>query len=94
MVDANFIESFPALDLISTSLVMLEAAVPAPHTLVELQEARNKDVQKDLVLVDNRVDENIQASIEGQSLSEEARLKQMKKNKKTTLTIVQDFPKK
>jgi hypothetical protein len=41
------------MDLISTSLVMLEAAIPAPHTLVELQEERDKDSQKDLLMVDN-----------------------------------------
>ena len=37
---------------------MLEAAIPAPDTLVELQEKRNKDKQKDLVLVDNKLDES------------------------------------
>lgn len=43
---------------------MLEAAIPAPHTLVDLQEKRNKDQQKDLVLVENKVDETIQAQVE------------------------------
>ena len=38
----SFSDYFPA-DLFSTSLVMLEAAVPAPHTLVELQESRKKE---------------------------------------------------
>jgi len=46
---------------------MLEAAIPAPHTLLEIQEKRNKAQQKDLVLVDNKVDETIQAQIEGQA---------------------------
>ena len=89
----SFSEYFPS-DLFSTSLVMLEAAIPAPHTLVDLQEARNKEAQKDLVLVDN----SVQINTEEKNLaeSEEARLKKLnnKKNKKTTLTIVQDFPKK
>ena len=31
----SFSDYFPS-DLFSTSLVMLEAAIPAPHTLVEL----------------------------------------------------------
>lgn len=89
----SFSEYFPS-DLFSTSLVMLEAAIPAPHTLVELQESRKKDAQKDLVLVDNSVQVN--AEEKNLAESEEARLKKMnnKKNKKTTLTIVQDFPKK
>ena len=77
---------------------MLEAAIPAPDTLIELQEKRNNEAQKDLLMVENKVDEKLQATLEGQSQgqtqSEEARLKQLKKNKKTTLTIVQDFPKK
>jgi hypothetical protein len=59
---------------------MLEAAIPAPHTLVELQEARKKDEQKDLVLVEN----SVQAAADTQSASEseEARLKLNKMNKK------------
>lgn len=74
---------------------MLEAAVPAPHTLVELQESRKKEEQKDLVLVDN----SVQAAVDAQSSAEtdEARLKKLNnknKNKVTTLTIVQEFPKK
>ena len=90
----SFSDYFPS-DLFSTSLVMLEAAIPAPHTLVELQESRKRDEQKDLVLVEN----SVQAAADSQSSveSEEARLKLNKlnnKNKKTTLTIVQDFPKK
>lgn len=90
----SFSEYFPS-DLFTTSLVMLEAAIPAPHTLVELQESRKRDEQKDLVLVEN----SVQAAADTQSSaeSEEARLKLNKlnsKNKKTTLTIVQDFPKK
>jgi hypothetical protein len=35
----SFSDYFPS-DLFSTSLVMLEAAIPAPHTLIELQESR------------------------------------------------------
>ena len=35
-------QSFP-LDLIQTSLVMLEAAIPAPHTLLSLQDQRDKE---------------------------------------------------
>ena len=38
----SFSEYFPA-DLFSTSLVMLEAAIPAPHTLIEIQESRKKE---------------------------------------------------
>ena len=39
----SLMSSFPH-DLIETSLVMLEAAIPAPHTLIELQEKRNSDI--------------------------------------------------
>jgi len=75
----SFSDYFPS-DLFSTSLVMLEAAIPAPQTLVELQEARKKDEQKDLVLVEN----SVQAAADTQSASEseEARLKLNKMNKK------------
>lgn len=92
-VEAGSFSEYFSSDLLSTSLVMLEAAIPAPHTLVELQESRKIDEQKDLVLVDN----SVQATVDTQSAaeSEEARLKKLNnKNKKTTLTIVQDFPKK
>lgn len=50
----SFSEYFPS-DLFSTSLVLLEAAIPAPHTLVQLQNERKKAQEKDdemMVLVD------------------------------------------
>ena len=92
-VEAGSFSSYFPSDLFSTSLVMLEAAIPSPQSLVELQESRKQDEQKDLVLVEN----SEQAAVDTSAESEEARLKLNKlknKNKQTTLTIVQDFPKK
>ena len=42
-VNAGSFSSYFSSDLFTTSLVMLEAAIPAPNTLIELQEARKKD---------------------------------------------------
>ena len=95
----SFSEYFPS-DLFSTSLVLLEAAIPAPHTLVQLQNERKKAQEKDdemMVLVDTAQEQENKEKAE----SEEERLRRVggagsgkKKSATTTLTIVQDFPKK
>ena len=66
-------------NLLSSSMVLMEEAIPAPHTLVEVEDKKHHD------LVNTEVEEGMQA--DGQ------RRKFIDK-KSTILTIVQDFPKK
>ena len=81
-------------DLRSNGLLMLQdTGVPVTHALIELQGQSKKDSEKNLVLVENGSEEKV--DVGSQVQSEEGKLKKIKnKNKQTTLTIVQDFPKK
>ena len=56
--------------------------MPAPHTLSQLQS--NKNIDKDFLIIENQQEQK----------SNNKDLVINKSNKPTTLTIVQDFPKK
>lgn len=53
----SFYSTYP-MDLLQSSLVLLEAAIPAPHTLEQIKSLRDQESQKDLILVDSIVDES------------------------------------
>jgi hypothetical protein len=70
-------------NLLQSSLVLMEEAIPAPHTLVD------KNVETSHNLIGTNVEEGVE--------SDQSRAKFLfsrKDQPQTTLTIVQDFPKK
>ena len=53
MIGANGKQNkLPSWDLFHSSLVLLEAAMPAPHTLSQLES--NKNVDKDFLVIENQ----------------------------------------